>query len=205
LSPLPPQMVNRWESRAEPSAGQGKLYWQILFRDDSEVQALASMAQERLASFAGLHFTPRQWLHMTTLVVGLTEDFTATETSWMVAFAREQLADISPTVISFGKVLYHSEAIALRVRPDGALDPVRNALWQATRKAIGEERITDDRRWVPHVTVAYSTSVQPRSSASFQNAKSLSVASILLYKKAQRAFRTGAALQKFLSKHRRIE
>jgi 2'-5' RNA ligase len=118
------------------------------------------MAQERLAPFAGLHFTPRQWLHMTTLVVGLTEDFIATETSRMVAFAREQLADISPTVISFGKVLYHSEAIALLVRPDGALDPVRNALWQAARKAIGEERIADDRPWVPHVTVAYSTSAQ---------------------------------------------
>jgi 2'-5' RNA ligase len=153
-------MVNRWESRAEPQAGQGKLYWHILFSDVSPVQALVSVAQERLAPFGGLHFTPRQWLHMTTLVVGLTEDFTATETRQMVAFARELLADISPIVISFGKVLYHSEAIALGIRPDGALDPVRNAVWQATHKAIGEGRITDDLLWAPHVTVAYSTSVQ---------------------------------------------
>jgi 2'-5' RNA ligase len=153
-------MVNRWESRAEPQAGQGRLYWHILFRDDPPVQALASVAQERLAPFAGLHFTPRQWLHITTLVVGLTEDFTATETSQMVAFARKLLADISPIVISFAKVLYHSEAIALGVQPDGALDQVRNAVWQATHKAIGEGRITDDQPWAPHVTVAYSTSVQ---------------------------------------------
>lgn len=153
-------MVNRWESRGEPQAGQGKLYWHILFRDDPQMQALVSVAQERLAPFAGLHFTPRQWLHMTTLVVGRTEDFTPTETSRMVAFARELLADISPIVISFGKVLYHSEAIALGVRPNAALDPVRNAVWEATCKAIGGERITDDQQWVPHVTVAYSTSVQ---------------------------------------------
>jgi 2'-5' RNA ligase len=154
-------MTNRWESRNEPKPGQGKLYWQILFRDQPRVRALVSAAQERLTQFPGLHFTPLQWLHMTTLVVGLSEDFTAAETGQMVAFAHESLAELSPITITLGKVFYHPEAIALGMRPQGTLDPVLNAIRQATGEAVGGARVMAGQLWNPHVTVAYSTAVQP--------------------------------------------
>jgi 2'-5' RNA ligase len=154
-------MANRWESRNESKPGQGTLYWHILFRDQPRAQALASAAQERLTQFSGLHFPPQQWLHMTMLVVGLSEDFTAAETGQMVTCARESLAELSPITITLGKVFYHPEAIALGMRPQGALDPVLNAVWQATCEAVGKARVMADQPWNPHVTVAYSTAVQP--------------------------------------------
>jgi 2'-5' RNA ligase len=156
-------MVNRWESRIEPEDGQGKLYWHILFGDDPKVRELAAMAQGKLAPFPGLHFTPQEWLHTTTLVVGFADEFTGFEISQMVAFAHGFLSGLSPITITFGKILYHPEAIAIGVRPKGALDPVHNAVWQATCNAIGSERILNDQPWNPHFTVAYSTTAQPAS------------------------------------------
>ena len=163
MSPLPSQMANRWESRVEPKAGQGKLYWHILFNDQPQVRALASAAQERLAGFPGLHFTPKQWLHMTTMTVGFSEDFTATETSQMIILTRGLLSRLSPITVTFGRVLYHSEAIALGVNPPGAVNPVLDAVREATGNVIGSERTTKGQAWVPHVTVAYSTARQPAS------------------------------------------
>src|SRR5258708_32383261 len=116
-------MANRWECRAETTPGRGKLHWHILFRDHPQVQALASIAQERLAHFSGFHFTPRQWLHITTSIVGFAEDFTATEIKDMIVRASQLLSEIPPIKIAFGKVLYHPEGIVLGILPGDALSP----------------------------------------------------------------------------------
>ncbi|HSS87741.1 MAG TPA: 2'-5' RNA ligase family protein [Streptosporangiaceae bacterium] len=157
MTHLPSQMANRWQGRAELSPEQGMLYWHILLGDSSEVRALAAIAQERLACFSGLHFTPKRWLHVTTLAVGLIEQFTETDIGNMTARARDFLSDIPPAKVILGKVLYHPEAIVLGVEPAGALDPVRDAVHAAVMNG-GTERPGP---WVPHVTLAYSTSVQP--------------------------------------------
>jgi 2'-5' RNA ligase len=150
-------MANRWQGRAEPSPGQGMLYWHILLGDSPEVRALAAIAREKLACFSGLHFTPKRWLHVTMLTVGFMEQFTEIDIGNMVARGRDFLSDIPPAKVILGKVLYHPEAIALAVEPAGALDPVRDAVHAAVMNG-GTERPGP---WVPHVTLAYSTSVQP--------------------------------------------
>jgi 2'-5' RNA ligase len=156
-------MANRWECRAEPNPGQGKLHWHILFRDHPQVLALASMAQERLTHFSGLHFTPRQWLHMTTLIVGFSEKFTASAINDMITRAHQLLAEIAPAEITLGKIFYHPDGIVLGIQPDDALHPVFEAVQAATRIATGIDGITEHQPWSPHVTLAYSTSVQPAS------------------------------------------
>jgi len=133
------------------------LYWHILLGDSPEVRELASIAQERLASFSGLHFTPKRWLHVTTLAIGLVEEFTEADIGDMVARARGLLSGIPPVRIVLGKILYHPEAIALGVEPTGVLDPVRDAVHEAVMNGQKKEH----EPWVPHVTLAYSTSVQP--------------------------------------------
>lgn len=153
-------MVDRWAHRSEPGPGQGKLYWHILFRDDPEVQALAAIARQRLSSFSGLHFTPRKWLHLTARIVGLAEDFTASDLEHMTTCARQLLAGLAPITISLGKVLYHPEAILLGIQPAGALDPVFKAVQAAANVTTGTKGVERE-PWRPHVTVAYSTSVQP--------------------------------------------
>jgi 2'-5' RNA ligase len=156
-------MVNRWECRPEPKPGQGQLYWHILFGDEPQLQALATIAQERLASFPGLHLTPKKWLHLTIMLVGFAEDFTAAEIKDMRVRARHLLSGMPPVNVTFSKVLYHPEAIVLGLKPTGALDPVFKAVRDATYSATGRSETTDDGSWNPHVTLAYSTVAQSAS------------------------------------------
>jgi len=154
-------MADRWVCRSEPEPGRGRLYWHILFRDHPQVQELAAAGQRRLSRFAGLHFTPRQWLHMTTLVAGFADEISAAEMGDMLARARDLLSAVGPVTVSFGKVLYHPQAVMLGVRPDGVLDPVLDGVRAATRLATGSEGTVEHLPWTPHLTLAYSTSVQP--------------------------------------------
>jgi 2'-5' RNA ligase len=154
-------MADRWASRPEPRPGQGQLYWHVLFGNYPQVQELASIAREKLARFPGMHFTPRQWLHMTTFIAGFADEFTHNEIADMVERAQQLLAVIPPITVTLGKVLYHPEAIALAVRPTDALDPVLQAVRAATHLMAASKDPTDSRPWTPHVTVAYSTAVQP--------------------------------------------
>jgi 2'-5' RNA ligase len=154
-------MVDRWESRIEPEPGQGKLYWHILLAKYPDARTLASVAQKRLAPFAGLHFTPQQWLHITTLVVGFAESFSIEEIEKMKILAHDSICGITQVNITPGKILYHAEAIAIGLRPAKALDSIRNALRQASCEAVGDEKILDSEPWNPHFTIAYSTASQP--------------------------------------------
>jgi 2'-5' RNA ligase len=153
VSPLPREMADRWQSRPEPGPGQVQLYWHILMKDQPEVQALLALAQQRLACFPGLHFTPPQWLHSTVLRVGLMDGIDE-----MIERARQRLRAVCPVSVSIGRVLYHPEAIALAVRHDGALDAVFDAVRAAAQSTIGRP---EDAGWIPHVTAAYCTAVQP--------------------------------------------
>jgi 2'-5' RNA ligase len=156
-------MRNRWESRPEPGPGQAQLYWHVLMRDQPQVCALAAVARQRLAAFAGLHATPERWLHLSVLSVGLAGGIPQASLEAMVGHARERLEPAAPVTATLGPVLYRPEAVALEVGPEGALDPVRAAILAAAAAAglspsgpgpAGEP-------WIPHVTVAYSTADQP--------------------------------------------
>jgi 2'-5' RNA ligase len=156
-------MTNRWESRAEPESGQGRLYWHILFKNQPQVAAIASIGQEKLAGLHGLHFTPQEWLHITTLVPGLADQFTSSQVESMITHARRLLSRFPSFQITLGKVFYHPEAIVLSVQPNDALYSLRKAVWQATKLVTDTGEKLDCRSWIPHITLAYSTANQPAS------------------------------------------
>ena len=58
-------------------------------RDYPQVGELASQARQRLAPFTGLHMTPPEWLHMTTLVAGPADQFTDQQMQQMTAVASD--------------------------------------------------------------------------------------------------------------------
>src|SRR5580704_19396346 len=161
--PIPDQTRDRWDSRAEPDSGKGAIYWHILFRDDPAVRATAREAQARLASFRDLHMTPGEWLHATALVAGTTDDISDEDLNLMLAEARECLSGVQPISVTISRVLYHPEAIMLGFTPQGALDPIHQAVRQATLTATGRTGgITGPAgRWAPHMTISYSTVKQP--------------------------------------------
>jgi 2'-5' RNA ligase len=63
--------------------------------------------------------------------------------------------------VTLAHVLYHPEAIALVARAADALTPLLEAVQAATRAATHREGFDAHRPWTPHVTVAYSSAVQP--------------------------------------------
>ncbi|MEU9843121.1 2'-5' RNA ligase family protein [Actinomadura sp. NPDC048032] len=162
MSPLPTRMVDRWQNREEPGPGQGTLYWHILVGDQPEARDLANTAQKRLAGFQGLHMTPPEWLHITTLVVGPSEESTADQQQEMLSAASELLAPLPPVNVTLSRILYHPEAIAVSVELTEPLRRLRNAVHTATRKVTGREGHTEgSMQWTPHMTLAYSEREQP--------------------------------------------
>jgi 2'-5' RNA ligase len=157
---LPEHMINRWARRRDPEPGEQTLYWHVLMRDYPEVGNIAREARKQLAAFDGLHMTPPDCLHMTTLVAGPAERFSHGQREQMIQTAADQLADVLSITVSLGKIVYHPEAILFAVTPPAALAPLRSAAIAATR-ATGHHASDENEEWRPHVTLCYSTSDQP--------------------------------------------
>jgi 2'-5' RNA ligase len=161
MSPLPTRMIDRWHSRSEPGPGQGVAYWHVLFGADPGVRRQAQQVQERLSQFSGLHMTPLRWLHMTTLVVGPTEELSSSALDELTDRASRRASVIEPTPVSLQKIIYHPEAIMVGVDPRAALQPLFEALKDATREVTGKAGLHEPKTWIPHVTLCYSTAYQP--------------------------------------------
>ncbi len=159
---LPDLMIDRWQNRAEPRPGEGTVYWHVLMRDHSQVADLACQAKQRLAAFHGLHFTPPEWLHMTTLCAGPADGYAPRQLQQMLHTAGQLLTATPPISVTLGRILYHPEAIMLAVKPTEAVAPLHAAAQAATAQVSSDYR-QDARppRWIPHVTICYSTSAQP--------------------------------------------
>lgn len=163
MSPLPTHMRDRWRSRAEAAPGQGTIYWHILLRDYPEVRAVAREVRHRLSSFSGLHVTPEEWLHVTTVVAGSTDQISSDQTMAMIVEATRALSSVKPIPVTLGRILYHPEAIMLEVDPERALYPILEGVQEATQATIHKEGNINGSfpSWTPHITVAYSTAEQP--------------------------------------------
>ena len=163
MSPIPIVTRDRWHDREQLASGQGAVYWHILFRDSPAIRTAAKQAQTQLASFSGLHMTPEEWLHATALFAGTTEDISGDDMGLMISEAQQFLAKVQPINVAVGKVLYHPEAIMLGFIPEGALDPIHDAVRQATQKVTGKigTFTGPPDRWTPHITITYSTAAQP--------------------------------------------
>src|SRR5262249_36546627 len=124
VNPLPATLRDRWLGRDEPGPGQGTVYWHILMGSYPAVREAAEEAQGVLRRFDGMHFTPVKWLHVTVLIAGSTDEISRSHMSSMLTEARRQLDSTSPIPVTIGKILYHPEAIMLRVDPKDALLPI---------------------------------------------------------------------------------
>jgi len=132
----------------------------MLFHDQPKVHELVARAQREIGGQPGLDLVPIPWLHLTTYIVGFTDEVADSAVEEMTAGARRRLCRISPIQIAFGRVGYATEAIALPAEPFDALAPVLDAVRDATR-AAGCEGYTDTGPWLPHVSIAYSNTLIP--------------------------------------------
>jgi 2'-5' RNA ligase len=163
MSPVPAQFADRWrENRSRPSY-EDAVCWHLLLAGHAGAQAAAADARKRLARFSGLHMTPPQWLHVTVLRAGIVGRITEDDMKQMIARARAALAQAPPVTVTLRQVLYHPEAIAIRVTPTSSLAPVLAAAHAATRGIHGADADGGghEEAWMPHLTICYSTTEQP--------------------------------------------
>jgi 2'-5' RNA ligase len=161
MTTVPAQMTDRWHDRTEPGPDESDLYWHMLMKDHPQVIDLAQEAQQRLARFPGLHMTPLQRLHMTTLLAGPAEEFSQDQLKQMIKIASARLTGTTAVTVTVGGFLYHPEAIMLAVKPRQALASIHDAVQAATRAVTGShDPGSDPPPWVPHITVCYSTAEQ---------------------------------------------
>jgi Phage integrase, N-terminal SAM-like domain len=63
-------------------------------------------------------------------------------------------------ITELGGIVYHPEAIMLDVKPKRALTSIYDAVQAATRAVTGHEPDGASPRWIPHITICYSTTDQ---------------------------------------------
>lgn len=82
---------------------------------------------------------------------------------WAHVAARDRLSALAPIEVAAEQILYHPEAVVLRVRPARALAGIADALIEATAETITgwDPAGHGDEQWIPHATIAYSTADQP--------------------------------------------
>jgi 2'-5' RNA ligase len=160
MTAWPGQMIDRWHDRTEPGPGEGDVYWHMLMKDHPQVIDLARDTQQRLAGFPGLHMTPLERLHITTLLAGPADHFAEDQLQQMIATALAMLADTPAVTVTIGGIVYHPEALMLDVKPKRALAGVHDAVRAATRAVTGHDLDSASPRWIPHITVCYSTADQ---------------------------------------------
>jgi 2'-5' RNA ligase len=161
VSPFPVQMENHWSPQPGVDPGRARLMWFMLLGDHPQVAELARLGQARLTGIAGLDLVPQEWLHMTTLIAGFTDEITPDQVEAMAGQARRLLARTPPVPVTLGRVLYHPRAVMLAARPPQALEPVLQAVQEATRIATGREGELHYEPWTPHVTLAYGNAARP--------------------------------------------
>ncbi|MEV5749982.1 2'-5' RNA ligase family protein [Actinoallomurus sp. NPDC052308] len=161
MSPLPKRMTNHWWWRPGVRPGRRLYVWHVLFDDRPGAEKLVEECRDRLAGLPGLDSVPTPWLHMTTQIVGFTDEISDSELQNMITAVSERMRSVAPTSVSLGRPLFHSEALVLGVDPRDGLDAVRAGVRQAVAMTVRANRLTDDPDWVPHLSVAYSNSEAP--------------------------------------------
>jgi len=161
VSPFPVQMEDHWRPEPGEDRNRARLMWFMLVGDYPQVAELAQAGHARLRGLAGLDIVPREWLHITTLIAGFADGMTADQVDAMAGHARRLLACIAPPRITLGRVLYHPRAVMLDAGPPGRLQPVLQAVQEATLAGTGRDGTLHTAPWTPHITLAYGNADRP--------------------------------------------
>ncbi|MBB6399336.1 2'-5' RNA ligase [Actinomadura coerulea] len=161
MDSMPERMTDHWWWLPGMRPGRRMLLWHILLDGQQEVSGLVRRYQDMLAGVGGLDLVPAEWLHMTTQIVGFEDEIPREQVEALVAGARRRLGALAPIEVEVGRLWVHGEGVALGIRPERGLDPVREAVRQAAAETAGVHPLDGEPGWTPHVSVAYSNADGP--------------------------------------------
>lgn len=146
---------DHWWWRPGWRAGRRFYTFHVTFGEQPGVQQLAGQARERLKAFPALDLVPGCWLHLTVQGVGFADEVSDDSLTAVAEAAAAALAGVPAAEVTVGTPRAVSEGVGSWVGPDGALDPVRDAL----RAAISRVRrsVPEGPEWSPHVSYAYAS------------------------------------------------
>ncbi|NDU76045.1 2'-5' RNA ligase family protein [Actinomadura sp. DSM 109109] len=158
---MPERMADHWWWLPGMRPGRRMLLWHLLPHGQAEVIDLVRRCQDGLAGVDGLDLVPAEWLHMTTQIVGFEDEIPGGRVEALVAGAGRRMGALAPIEVELGRPWVHSEGVALGVRPEGALDPVRQAMREAADETVGVHPLDGGPGWTPHISAAYSNAGGP--------------------------------------------
>lgn len=161
MDSMPERMTDHWWWLPGMRPGRRMLLWHLLPHGQEEVLDLVRRHQDKLAGADGLDLVPAEWLHMTTQIVGFEDEIPSGRVEALVAGVGRRLAALAPIEVEVGRLWVHSEGVALGIRPERGLDPVRRAMRQSAAETVGVHSLDGDPGWTPHVSVAYSNADGP--------------------------------------------
>lgn len=131
----------------------------ILVGQQPDVQRMAQEYAPVIQGIDGLYDPiPTEWLHMTVLRVGLTDEYTEEEMLKVADVLAPKLAVLQLPELVFDGWWQWGGSIVFNISPDYQVTPVYDAVIAALEEVVGADRATKTPhgRFVPHVSFAYS-------------------------------------------------
>jgi 2'-5' RNA ligase len=151
---------DHWWWRPGWRLGRSFYTWHVTFGDDSPVGQLVERFAPVLQQIPTMAPVTREGLHITVQGVGFTDEVAAADMDEIVAAASSRLSQRAPFDIRIGPPHVDEETIGLPVADPEGLRAVHADLQSAIGDVWGEDRVPErGDRFVPHLSLAYSTGV----------------------------------------------
>jgi 2'-5' RNA ligase len=155
-------MANHWD-RPGWTGGRRSYHWMITFENAPEVKALAAACQAELADLADLDLVPLDYLHVTIQGLGFTDEVSFAEIQDIRTAIESRAAQLSPFAVEVGPLAGSPGAVRLSVTPHESVRAIHRLIAAAASRNPGvpASRIRSSDAFVPHASVAYSSSSAP--------------------------------------------
>ena len=160
MTTQPARMRNHWWWRPGWSHGRSFYTWHLTFGDQPDVHRLADDYRRALGPLGGLDLIPDRWLHLTMQGIGFVDDVDEHLVRDIVDAAAQHLGEIPAFEITLTGPVLDPEAVLIPVHPAEPVRAVRDATRAAITEVVGDAPESAD-GFVPHVSVAYSSSDGP--------------------------------------------
>lgn len=157
------QLRNHWQ-RPGWSEGRRSYHWFLTFEHAAGLRALAAQCQEPFRGLPQFDLVPLDALHLTLERLAFTDELPESGLSEIVATARLRCRTLEPLRLRIGWLAASAGAIRFTALPVTAIAEVRATVAKQTPRAdTGENTLacTNDDDFWPHVSIAYSNTVQP--------------------------------------------
>ena len=164
MTPDDKPMISHWWWRPGWKAGRSFYTWHVTFHAGSPMAELADRYRPTLQRFEGLDVLRTDELHLTVQGLGFVGEITEYDVTAIVESSQVELAELSPRIVTAGPAHVDSETVQVALHPADQLAEIRTALRRGIATVWGSDNVPEhDQGFRPHITLAYSNTVNRRA------------------------------------------